>query len=526
MFEYKTSIDPSDLDTSKYKEKVFQLYDEDPNFIQKGKENVDLFFSMFDQYLKCLQNDERDATFFHQILVNIIELGKIFIFDNVIPNVIQSGMFNTILIIGEDLLMDDVCSLLNNMSYCSFDNILMLFKNGLLNYLIQIILKNDEDITQKSINCFSTMLSHEYDIEKKTFIFALIISTNIITIIYDQLSSLSPNAEYTGVMKSFLNFYYIFFKNVPSKLTRNNIDFAKFDNLFDCFCNECQHPQIFNKILFIDILQKSIPLSKDSIYYNTLQRCLSFAAHSKDSFVVSAFCSIIFTLLNRAISTYNVIFDDLKFFDYVNDWVNLDKNIIILYFLALIIGQLFFESYEIVKLDESLKQYIYNMVMFIYDFSAKIIDEDFEIASVCALVNTICFTSVLPPELIKGKRKKRIISKLMESSFRLSRIYSYLCIIIAYHIDDLNEILNFDVMTKIIDNMSIKEGHFVEFALYNIGLIFEKQEKENKNSFATLFISAGGGDNLLEMMDSDNQMISDKAKEVYDKYIKETPNND
>lgn len=514
MLEYKT-FDPSGLSLSRFQDKVMQMKDEESENPQNNQLNVDKFFAEFESYCSTLLNSDGDITNFHHVFNSIHALGNIYQFDNVIPEMIQSKMFYSIL---DGIYTYPYCifSILIDMVSCSFKNLLLLFQNNLLNALSYGIQSEDHEICLKSFKCLSTMLMQNHSNFEESIIISLLVSANIINLI-----DKATEKEFDdGEIELFTFFLDLFFEHIPPDSIRTSENHGKIISSFDEFLNGCEEKDCFKKERFEDFIFNGISLSLDSIYYKIIHKSLCFATNSTNVNIICNFCWVIFYLLKRDISTYETIFFDLKFLAHASEWITFDEPQKILEALSLIIAQLFFESSGVVNLPQEEIEQLSSISLDIFDYSSNIDDEDFEVKAICALGNSIIFNEQsFPIDMLDENRRERIISKAINSSFRLSRYYCYLTLAIASIIDDVFLILNSDVIQRIFDFLSKREGNFVESSLYSFGIIFSKENEKDDENFKNLFLNLGGGDLLCDLMNSENPTVSREAELIYDKYI-------
>ena len=202
MLEYKT-FDPSNLNLSRFQDKILQMEGEESENPQNNQLNVEKFFAEFDSYCSILLNSDGDITNFHYVFDSIQALGNIYQFDNVIPEMIRSRMFYGIL---DGVYTYPYCtfSILIDMVSCSFNNLLLLFQNNLLNALSYGIQSEDHEICLKSFKCLSTMLMQNHSYIDKSIIISLFVSAGIINL----MDKATENEFDEGEIELFTFFYF------------------------------------------------------------------------------------------------------------------------------------------------------------------------------------------------------------------------------------------------------------------------------------------------------------------------------
>lgn len=525
MIKYKNFVDPVRLNIQKFQKKVSQMKSKEET--ENSNQSVDIFLMNIDHYCETFSN--REITENEEVINSIMQFDKnIYQDENVIPQIILSNLFNDFIEAVD--YYEPVLYIFYDMINCSYDNLILLLQNGLIKVLLDKLAREDDDddngLNDIPIKCFLNIISEDYeeDIYRKTFIFSLIASTNVIQLMYNVF--FRENLKETTV-ESLMEFFLFFFYGIPIDLMRKVESLKNFEDLFGMFVNESKDESIdscFNKDSFLDIISNGISLSKDSIYFGILQQLLKFATFSDNANIILMFLRIIFNFLYRDISTYKTFFIDLKITSHSDGWIEL-KDAKILEELARILALIFSEPHSNIDLPSEEINQLSIISRDIFDFSSRLNNEEFEFTSVCALGNLIGFDYNLAEILLENEDiTSRIISKPLQSSFRLSRIYLYLVLSIAGHIRDPFRILNDDLMEKIMEHMEKLQGNFVEYALFYIDKILYNQSQQNCSDFKKFFLDFNGDSMLLEMIDnSESESVVNTAVAIYDKYINTNP---
>lgn len=521
--DYKSFLDPSCFNSIQMLE---MDREENSEVVEKSKLNAQTFFSKVNQYCEDLQNSEGYITNYHAIFDSINELGNIYQIENVISEMVRpqicssDGQQRSIfyyLIDSLDFYAPCIFNILHNMISCSFDNLLLLLQNNLMDALFYGMKSKDLKIIFQAFNCFSMMLSKDFQgIENSTITIALIVSTKVIELMYNK----SKKEDFDdNVIHSFIYFFDLFVEHLPPDSIRSQANHEKFTFFFNEFVRGCEKNDYFNYEIFEDFIFNGISISQDSLLYKIIHKSLCYASKSTNINIINDFCWIIYYLLKRDITTYVTVFE-LKFLAYADEWINLPKNKDILESLSLIIGQLFSKPPAVIELPEIEIEQLSQMALYIFDCSSNFNDVDFEIKTVCAFGNSILFNgNKFDANVIDEKRIKRIIGNVNQSCFRLSRAYCYLYLAIASIIDDISLILDKDVILKINDFLYKGEGNFVTFTLYQLYYIFSKLNQKDDYRFIELFTNLDGDEILSNLMDSEDNNVSNLAERIYNKYF-------
>lgn len=488
--------------------------------------NVNLFNSEFQNILRILQSE--DGTDYSKIFSFIKNLGPIFEFPNLIPTIIESGMLFSLL---DKISVSpiDIFDILFNLTTCSFDDLQLLIANGLFDSLLSELTFQDPDVNHNILNIFSHIFSIKFSIlEQNYFLFCLISSTHIIDIIYLNLKQCDFEQK-IELMPSISKFMVIFCEKGMSIPHYFSINFDSISHKFDQFLSNCSNAKLFDQDLFHQILQNGISFEKNNLFYNIFIEMLSTSIPNPlyPTDPNSVYYSLIFTfyfLQYQPPSFFLFFDDDINIFQYFHQWINLHSQKVF-YSISLAISQLFNLGIGH-QLSDQCYESCYTTSVSIFDFyqnefdSKTTVESNQEVSAVAAITNLfVSRPNFIIKFLDNENRIQQLIKKVLEGTANIGHGYAYLILTIASRCDHYRLLLTPEIFDKIFQFMSKLDGAFVDFALDSFERMFEKHS--NNQDFLTFFVSNNGCDMILELMDSENESISKRAVELYDKYLKE-----
>ena len=264
-----------------------------------------------------------------------------------------------------------------------------------------------------------------------------------------------------------------------------------------------------------EIIEKGVSFTEESKYFNLLIQSFSNAINSDDPQIIYDFCHIIFTIFTYNINTCSLILDNLQFLDHSEQWVKLNDPKIFNIYLIIIAYLLS----ECSSLSSEYIEKISSVVFYIFDSSSMIDNEDIKLSLGITLQNLISINENFIANFIDENRISLICSNIIFCSFKVSKNYAYLYLLIASNIDDFSKVINEEIIEKILGFMEKGKGEFVCNALHHFNLILEKQQIQKKNDLLDAIIKLDGVDLINDMMNSENEFISEMSFNISSRYF-------
>lgn len=501
------------------KTEIITINDENKNVKPKtySEKKLDEFFSKFDSILQILQKEEENLTKVHEVFEFIKNCGKIFRYENVIPQIVESGMYDCILKYVS-VVTFDVFDFLIQLVDCPFDDVILLLKNDIGLILIEGLNCQNDLIFQKSLKCFSTiLLKRSQYIDDDAFLYLMIMSLNIIETIINRIKKIELDDD---MMKLYMKFISATFEKMPSNA---QINVEILNSLLENFLSECRNPEIFNLSIFSEIANKGISFVENSALYQLFVQSFSYATNYDDNQIIYDFCHIIFTLFNWDISTYTLILNNFNFLDYSEKW--LAKNDPqIFYIYSIIISYLLVDPDQIESLSPEQIEKISSLVLYMFDSSSMINDDDIQYSIINSIFNLLYYKNILTSSLLEEKRIELICSKIIFCGYKIAQMCAYLYLAIASEVDDFSQMINDEVIEKIFGIMEKRKGNFVQSSLHYLDLILEKQQSQNKNDLFDLILQIEGNELINDMIDSEDENVSKQAYQISQKYFNQILN--
>lgn len=448
----------------------------------------------------------------NQKIIFLQECGNIYMNDDVIPMIIKSNFFDLVIeSINEITLV--IFDVLNLMVTCSFDNILLLFQNNMVLILILVIQNRNDIGLHLSIDCLSNILSQNYSTyENNLFILLLILSTNVLEKIFYYIQN--ENSNNSIILNSILYFLYNIFLLMPN--CQLNCEY--YENLYDIFSKNLKTPQIFQKNIYLDIIQNGISLSHESIYYQILVQLFKLVKQDENIDVIWNTCKLINVLLSYNESGFSIIFNDLDFFSCIDGWLNI-QNPLINEQISVIIESLFIRKEIVNTFPDDFRQKICNILLFIFDSFDNFNDERTENQILKSFFVPISYIDSIATQFLIEKRRNFIYYRLNASEYKLTHTYAYFVLTLACKIQDYRQILNEEVLMRILEIMEVLDGEFVRRSLFKFDSLFEKHQLSGEKELLNSFVALNGLSILEQLADSENDYISDLSQNLMNKYF-------
>ncbi|OHS96389.1 hypothetical protein TRFO_37500 [Tritrichomonas foetus] len=478
-------------------------------------QKISLFHSQLDQILEKLQCDDLTEI---STAINILQNLKPIYKYNIIPIIVESGIFNAI-IQHLDVLSPLIYELILSFLDCSLEDSILLLQNFLGNILMNGFFHEDDDICKNSVESIVKLMT------KGHFIHALITSMGIIERIYQifQSNSILTHQKNCAYFILFLNKY---FENGPPIGLKNVLNIDEYNHYFAKFLENCKDKTIYNHEIYTDFIINGINLSKQQPIFNLLNQILSItgntgyglfddADRNENIKFILTFLDTIYIIVSRNPLQYTLILDGIPFFDFLSNWIKYENDEIN-ETLALIIQSMTYPTDMTIGSD-----LLEEICSFIFDLFNKIDIENEklnEISLIFALYNLIEFDSENIIKFLKSDASmNKITQRMLNGSYRVSKAYSYLYLGILrkdVSVIEINRNMNKEIFDKIFKLMNKMKGEFCEFAISVFRKLFRNEMSRNKHNFRDFFTDIGGLDFLFEILDNDDPEFSDYIKYV------------
>lgn len=291
-----------------------------------------------------------------------------------------------------------------------------------------------------------------------------------------------------------------------------------YENLYDIFSKNLKTPQIFQKNIYLDIIQNGISLSHESIYYQILVQLFKLVKQDENIDVIWNTCKLINVLLSYNESGFSIIFNDLDFFSCIDGWLNI-QNPLINEQISVIIESLFIRKEIVNTFPDDFRQKICNILLFIFDSFDNFNDERTENQILKSFFVPISYIDSIATQFLIEKRRNFIYYRLNASEYKLTHTYAYFVLTLACKIQDYRQILNEEVLMRILEIMEVLDGEFVRRSLFKFDSLFEKHQLSGEKELLNSFVALNGLSILEQLADSENDYISDLSQNLMNKYF-------
>lgn len=359
--------------------------------------NYSEFQTKFSQVLQYINENNSSQISIAESIIFVLNHSHLFsIFDEMIPNIIQSGFYNLILANIDEELKSHFLRLIRNMCNCNNDNLILLLQNKVMDILLDSIFSPDLEVCKCAFEILDSIISRNY------FFYTLVFSTHIFEIILnffvsnkDQNELIHPNFD--QIFGYCLSFIQSFVDILPElEINQNGVPY--YHELFETFLAQCNNPSIFDPVFFSLILESQIDLSEPTnLFPQLLLASFDHITQTNSIPIINRFLLIIFELLHKDYNTIDIFLYHINIFELFNHWIQLEQvNDKTLLLISKIYEVLFY-----VKAKKEIDKYLitdaaHNLFQIFDSFPVQ--NEELEIATISALRNLIdfdCSISVL-----------------------------------------------------------------------------------------------------------------------------------
>lgn len=495
-----------------------------------NEETIQQFNNQMESISTSLLENPNNLECFYDLITIISRLDSSLINKiDLIPKLIQSNLFP--LLIDQKEIELIVLPLLFKILSCNVSETILLIQNNLCNYLLRSLFISEIELTDDieiSRYCFSCLIQI---MDQSPFLYFLMYSIGIFHRFYQQLTNFEQmGAEFCILYSDQISFILTFIDEYIKRSISVNPE--EMINQYDEFIQNCQNPEQFNKDLFAFAIEwtfsdedflialKVISSIADNAFtYQSKGQSISTRHLNLAQFkLLFSYVSLLFDLLYQNHSLIEPVLIELQFFVKVESWISIDchPDPRVLLKIVKIFNLCFSLS---INLGDELIEQCFRQLLLIYSVDS-FNDSSLQYEVISAFVNLIEFRHEYARKLFEEIDTGKFMFQIQESSFSLSKAYLYLCMSMSAYFECYSNILHDDVLMKIFNASSKREGHFVKFALNRFAVIFDRHMKAEDYDFFTFFTENDGKEYLLGLSESEDETIQSVALRVI-KYFPE-----